>query len=434
MSLDVSMKSDNSMYQGPNINNEAVISDTRMRQTAASPVSSCVSLKTNSSICLPPHLCDGTVISNTRVRQTTASPVSSCVSMKSNESVVQPPDLSNGTVTSDPVLDNCNLTDQSCKGLASILQSSNLLRELDLSNNDLQDSGVKMLCVGLKNPNCTLEILRLSGCMVTKEGCYYLTLAIRSHSSHLRELDLSYNHPGDSGINVLYNLLEDQHLEKLNVDHAGEVMITAGLHKYACDLTLDPSTVNFYLCLSEENRKVTRLEDHQSYLDYPERFDFFPQVMCRESLSGRCYWEVEWSGWRGAVISVAHKEMRRKGESDDCRFGFNERSWSLDCSDERFTFWHNKHSTDIPALYSSKRVGVYLDWQGSTLSFYSISDTHTLTHLYTFHSTFTVPLCAGFRVFIDSSVSLLQVKKNSTRWNVTPSVKTRLKSHNLIMR
>uniref|UniRef100_A0A8C1YQE9 NACHT domain-containing protein n=1 Tax=Cyprinus carpio TaxID=7962 RepID=A0A8C1YQE9_CYPCA len=98
----------------------------------------------------------------------------------------------------------CNLSDQSCKGLASALQSSDSsLRELDLSNNDLRNSGVKFLCVGLKCPNCALEILRLSGCMVTEEGCCYLASALRSNPSHLRELDLSYNHPGDSGVKLL---------------------------------------------------------------------------------------------------------------------------------------------------------------------------------------------------------------------------------------
>ncbi|XP_067303478.1 NLR family CARD domain-containing protein 3-like [Pseudorasbora parva] len=306
-------------------------------------------------------------------------------------------------------LSNCNLTDQSCKGLASILQSSNSLRELDLSKNDLQDLGVKLLCVGLKSPNCTLEILRLSGCMVTEEGCCYLSSALRSNPLHLKELDLSYNNPGETGVKLLSDLLNDLHcrLENLNVDHAGEVLITAGLHKYACNLTLDPNTVNVHLRLSEENRKVTRLEEQQSYPDQPERFDYFPQVMCRESLSGRCYWEAEWSGWRGVVIAVAHKEMSRKGGSDDCRFGFNEKSWSLDCSGDIFTVWHNKNSTDIPDSYPSKRVGVYLDCPGGTLSFYSIAKTHTLTHIYTFHSKFTEPLCAGFRVFIDSSLSFV---------------------------
>ncbi|XDV31433.1 hypothetical protein PO909_034118 [Leuciscus waleckii] len=98
------------------------------------------------------------------------------------------------------ILADCKVTDQSCEIVASALQSSDSpLRELDLSNNDLQDSGVKLLSAGLKSLNCRLQILRLSGCMVTEEGCSYLSSALSSNPSHLRELDLSYNHPGDSG-------------------------------------------------------------------------------------------------------------------------------------------------------------------------------------------------------------------------------------------
>ncbi|KAL1250631.1 hypothetical protein QQF64_018427, partial [Cirrhinus molitorella] len=115
----------------------------------------------------------------------------------------------------------CNLTAQSYKSLSSALQSSNsnILRELDLNNNDLMDSGVKLLSDGLKSPNCQLEILRLSGCMVTEKGCRYVFLALSSNPSHLRELDLSYNHPGDSGIKVLTEKLLDStcSLDKLNV-------------------------------------------------------------------------------------------------------------------------------------------------------------------------------------------------------------------------
>uniref|UniRef100_A0A673IW41 Uncharacterized protein n=1 Tax=Sinocyclocheilus rhinocerous TaxID=307959 RepID=A0A673IW41_9TELE len=364
--------------------------------------------------------------------------------LQSSDPLLREPDLSNNNLHESGEngpqfqlekrrLAICNLTDQSCKGLSSALQSSNSsLRELDLSNNDLQNSGVKFLCAGLRSSNCTLKTLRLSGCMVTEEGCCYLASALRSNPSHLRELDLSYNHPGDSGVKLLSDLLEDPHckLEKLNVDHAGDVMIIAGLRKYACDLTLDPNTVNIHLCLSEQNRKVTRLEEQQSYPDHPERFDYFPQVVCRESLSGRYYWEVEWSGWRGAVISVAHKGMSRKGGSDDCRFGFNEKSWSLDCSDEIFTVWHNKKSTDIPIPFSSKRVGLFLDWQDGTLSFYSVSDTHTLTHLHTFYSTFTEPLCAGFRVFIDSSVSLCQIQQPPHTANLVSEVSLKTENEN----
>nr|XP_055045222.1 NACHT, LRR and PYD domains-containing protein 12-like [Misgurnus anguillicaudatus] len=320
-------------------------------------------------------------------------------------------------------LSSCNLTYHSCEGLASALKSSNSsLKELDLSNNDLWDSGVKLISEGLTSPKCQLEILRLSGCMVTEEGCSALALALRSNPSHMRELDLSYNHPGDSGIKLLSDLLEDSHckLEILNVAHAGEIMITAGPRKYACDLTLDPNTVNPHLRLSEENRKVTRLEKEQeSYPDHPERFDYWPQVMCKEILTERCYWEVEWSGWRGAVISVMDKEISRRGADDGCRFGFNEKSWSLDCSDYRFTVWHNKNSTDVDSpLTASKRVGVYLDCPAGTLSFYSVSK--KLTHLHTFNFTFTKPLCAGFRIYTDSSVSLCCTKQPSNKTHKGP--------------
>ncbi|XP_048036120.1 NACHT, LRR and PYD domains-containing protein 3-like isoform X3 [Megalobrama amblycephala] len=128
----------------------------------------------------------------------------------------------------------CNLTAQCCNSLSSALQSSNsVLRELNLSNNDLQDSGVNFISDGLKSPNCQLQILRLSGCMVTKEGCDYVSSALSSNPSHLRGLDLSYNHPGQSGVQLLNHKLEDPNykLQILNVDHGGEVMMTAGLRK-----------------------------------------------------------------------------------------------------------------------------------------------------------------------------------------------------------
>ncbi|XP_051972187.1 NLR family CARD domain-containing protein 3-like [Xyrauchen texanus] len=300
----------------------------------------------------------------------------------------------------------CNLTGQCCEIVASALQSSNSLRELDLSNNDLQDSGVKLLSDGLKITTCTLEILRLSGCMVTEVGCCYLASALRSNPSHLIELDLSYNHPGESGVKLLSERHNDPKcsLDALKVDHGGEFMITAGLHKYFCDLTLDSNTAHTELVLSEGNRKVTCVRECQSYPDHPERFDVYHQVLCRESLTGRCYWETQWSG-NGSDISVSYKGISRKGGSYDCWFGFSVNSWSLCCSDDRFTVCHNKNRTVIrPPSHGCKRVGVYVDCPAGTLSFYSVSD--TLTHLHTFISTFTEPLYAGFRVYSDSSVCL----------------------------
>ncbi|KAL6491360.1 hypothetical protein MHYP_G00017050 [Metynnis hypsauchen] len=310
-------------------------------------------------------------------------------------------------------LASCNLGGEVCEILSSVLRSNSSLKELDLSSNDLQDSGVKLLSVGLKSSHCKLEILRLSGCMVTDEGFSSLASALKSNPSHLRELDLSYNHPGDSGVKLLSDLLEDPHcaLEKLQVDHGGKIRMKPGLKKYAVGLTLDPNTVNWRLSLSEGNRKVERVGKYQPYPDHPDRFENYSQVLSVESLTGRCYWEVHWSGV-GADISVSYRGIRRKGESTDCVFGQNNQSWSLRCSNNSYTVYHNKQRTALPARPSpSNRVGVYLDWGSGTLSFYTISpNTHTLTHLHTLTTTFTEPLYAGFYIENDSSVSLCETQ------------------------
>ncbi|XP_064872286.1 NACHT, LRR and PYD domains-containing protein 12-like, partial [Oncorhynchus nerka] len=199
-------------------------------------------------------------------------------------------------------LSGCLVTEEGCASLVSALRSNpSHLREMDLSNNDLKDSGVKLLSAGLGNPHCKLETLRLSGCLVTEEGCASLVSALRSNPSHLRELDLSYNHPGDSGVRLLSAGLEDPHcrLEKLNVEHGGENKMKPGLRKYVCSLTLDLNTVNRLLSLSDENRKLTCRKEKQPYPDHTERFENCRQVLCREALTGRCYWEVEWSGRMG---------------------------------------------------------------------------------------------------------------------------------------
>ncbi|XP_062395994.1 NACHT, LRR and PYD domains-containing protein 12-like [Sardina pilchardus] len=305
-------------------------------------------------------------------------------------------------------LAGCKLTGKSCKAVASALQSLVSLTQLDLSDNDLKDSGVQLLSTGLSNTHCKLQTLRLSGCLITHEGCSFLSSAFKSNPSYLKQLDLSYNHPGDSGVRELTDRLDDPNckLETFRYDHGGECRIIPGPRKYACELTLDPNTACDVLSLSEGNRKVTGVSEWQPYPDHPERFDSHIQVLCREGLTGRCYWEAELSGDK-TNIAVAYKSIQRKGESDDRAFGFNAKSWKLQFSDNCYSAWHNSKWTAIPAPYSS-RVGVYLDWPAGTLSFYSVSS-NTLTHLHTLHSTFTEPLYPGFALWPDSSVSLCQI-------------------------
>ncbi|XP_056310870.1 NLR family CARD domain-containing protein 3-like [Danio aesculapii] len=305
-------------------------------------------------------------------------------------------------------LQGCNLTVRSCESLSSALQSSNcVLRELDLSNNDLQDSGVKLLSDGLKSQHCKLETLRLSGCMVTEEGCGFLSSALTSNPSHLRELDLSYNHPGDSGVKLLSEQLEDPNytLDKLNLDHGGDTRITAGPCKYVCFLTLDPNTAHTCLILSEENREVKSVLENLPYPDHPNRFNYWPQVLCRESVCGRCYWETDRSGDGAVCISVSYKSISRKGAGIECVFGSNAQSWSLFCSSSSFSFSHNHTHTDLPVKPLSSRIGVFVDHSAGTLIFYNIyRDTISLIH--SVQTTFTEPLWPGFIVYPGSSVKL----------------------------
>uniref|UniRef100_A0A8C5E3V7 B box-type domain-containing protein n=1 Tax=Gouania willdenowi TaxID=441366 RepID=A0A8C5E3V7_GOUWI len=165
----------------------------------------------------------------------------------------------------------------------------------------------------------------------------------------------------------------------------------AGFLKYSQEITLDPNTTQRKLRLSEGNRKVTLMEEDQLHPDHPDRFTGWSQVLSRESLTGRCYWEVEWRGG-GVDVSVAYKSISRTGRGKECVFGLNHKSWMLICFPNSYTFYHNNIESLVSGPQSS-RIGVYVDHTAGILSFYSVSETMTLLHRVI--TTFTEPLHAG---------------------------------------
>ncbi|XP_038129663.1 NLR family CARD domain-containing protein 3-like [Cyprinodon tularosa] len=196
------------------------------------------------------------------------------------------------------LLYSCKLSQRSCIPLGSMLAAeTSCLRELDLSDNDLRDDGVEILSQGLMNKKCRLEVLSLSGCLVSERGCASLASALTCNPSHLRELDLSFNHPGESELRKIYAGMKDQgwRLQTLKTDHCGKLRLNPSPQRFFLEQKLDPNTANKNLLLSEDNKQAEMVEEKQPYADHPERFDTWKHVLCRDGLTGCCYWEV--LGW-----------------------------------------------------------------------------------------------------------------------------------------
>ncbi|XP_030634636.1 E3 ubiquitin/ISG15 ligase TRIM25-like [Chanos chanos] len=193
-----------------------------------------------------------------------------------------------------------------------------------------------------------------------------------------------------------------QNITKISVDQLPEPKSRREFLQYARKLTLDPNTAHRDLYLSEGNRKVEWFHQAQTGPDHPERFETFPNVLCREELSGRSYWEVDSSGPEVSAV-VTYKGIKRKGKGGESRFGYNNQSWRLSFSPSKCYFRHNNEQTDIPAP-SSSRIGVYLDHAAGILAFYDISDTMTLLHRV--QTTFTEPLYPAFGINYGSSLKI----------------------------
>ncbi|XP_035987132.1 tripartite motif-containing protein 16-like [Fundulus heteroclitus] len=241
-------------------------------------------------------------------------------------------------------------------------------------------------------------------------------LSESTHSSSIKIRPLSYFEDVTAAVSELRDQLQDilrdawtnisLRLTEVDVSLSEpEPKSRAGFLRYSCEITLDPNTAHSRLLLSEGNRKVTRMKQPQSYSSHPDRFTGWFQVLSRESLTGRCYWEVEWRG--RVIVAVAYKNISRAGSGNECGFGRNDKSWALDCYQEGYKFGHNNIWTSISGPGSS-RVGVYLDHRAGILSFYSVSETMTLLHRV--QTTFTQPLHAGVSLYYGGSAEFCKPK------------------------
>ncbi|XP_058496207.1 tripartite motif-containing protein 16-like [Solea solea] len=156
--------------------------------------------------------------------------------------------------------------------------------------------------------------------------------------------------------------------------------------QYSKKITLDPYTVYKHLLLSDGNRKVTAVRKKQSYPSHPHRFKDWPQVLSREILTGRCYWEVECRSTGGDVtVAVTYpRKVCEDGTSDEMGFEVQNGCWVI--------------NIDL----TTARLGVYVDQSAGIISFYNVSDNMTLFHRV--QTTFTQPLYAGIGIFYYSEL------------------------------
>ncbi|XP_042244754.1 tripartite motif-containing protein 16-like [Thunnus maccoyii] len=249
-------------------------------------------------------------------------------------------------------------------------------------------------------------------------------LSASTDSSSINIRPLRYFEDVTAAVSELRDQLQDILREKrTNISLTGtdvdfllpepEPKTRAGFLRYSREITLDPNTASTQLLLSDGDRKAERTSQIHSYPSHPDRFTESLQVLSRESLTGRCYWEVEWRGG-GVRVAVSYKNISRDGL--DCVFGLNDKSWMLDCckswmfsrDTDSSTFWFNHISTPVWGPVSS-RVGVYLDHRAGILSFYSVSETMTLLHRV--QTTFTQPLYAGLCLcFVEDTAELCKLK------------------------
>uniref|UniRef100_UPI00398F1AA6 tripartite motif-containing protein 14-like n=1 Tax=Pristiophorus japonicus TaxID=55135 RepID=UPI00398F1AA6 len=174
--------------------------------------------------------------------------------------------------------------------------------------------------------------------------------------------------------------------------------------------TLDPDTANPYLVLTDNNRTVSASTQIQVFPKSSQIFDRWPQILGTKGVScGRAYWEIEVKESDGAwSIGVCYKSIDRKGVGNECLLGFNDKSWCVHSGPDIFSSLHNGKRMAVTADKPSV-VGVYVDFEGGTISFYNASGSR-MNLLHTFHGAFTEPLHPALRVRIGVTLALSALK------------------------
>ncbi|XP_033468052.2 tripartite motif-containing protein 16-like protein [Epinephelus lanceolatus] len=149
----------------------------------------------------------------------------------------------------------------------------------------------------------------------------------------------------------------------------------ADLIKHWFKLSLDDKTANKMLWIGEEGAKVARMTDDVTcpVLDRPERYEYSPQVLCKEGILGfRGYWEVEFTGW--VVVGVAYERAGRRNTDGYCGLGENEESWGLGWCGSSYQAWHKGDNVEIKDVPKYTTIGVYLDQPAGILNFYGVEE------------------------------------------------------------
>ncbi|XP_017273752.1 stonustoxin subunit beta [Kryptolebias marmoratus] len=170
---------------------------------------------------------------------------------------------------------------------------------------------------------------------------------------------------------------ENTPMEKIPVyePNIPEPICRADLLKHWINLSLDDRTANKMLWITEGGAKVARMTDDITcpVLDRPERYEYAPQVLCKEGILGfRGYWEVEFSGW--VVVGVAYERAGRRNCEGPCGFGENEESWGFGWSGSCYHAWHKGQNTEIKGIPKCSVIGVYVDQPAGLLNFYVVEE------------------------------------------------------------